>query len=294
MLSFGSLFAGIGGVDLGFERAGMNCKWQVEIDDYATRILEKHWPNVRRYRDIRDVRKLEYVDVIAGGFPCQDISNAGGRKGITGERSGLWKEYLRVICMVRPRYIIVENVAALTHRGLIPYSGTYTRAGMMRNGIVFRRQPLVPLTDVTGFSLWPTPTVMDHLENLNPRKDATATRSILLSQKVRMWPTPLSTDALKCPSDSLTRFVQDELKISFRKSRTRKYPTPTSRDWRTGSQNQEKRCHLNDIVSVKEKNNGKLNPGWVEWLMGFPIGWTELNASETQSSRKSLSLSGKE
>jgi DNA (cytosine-5)-methyltransferase 1 len=81
MMKFGSLFSGIGGMDLGLERAGMECRWQVEIDDYATKVLEKHWPAVPRFRDVREVGKhnLEPVDLIAGGFPCQDISNADPR-----------------------------------------------------------------------------------------------------------------------------------------------------------------------------------------------------------------------
>lgn len=68
LMTFGSLFAGIGGFDLGFERAGLVCKWQVEIDDYATKVLEKHWPSVHRERDIRQCGKhnLEQVDVIFG------------------------------------------------------------------------------------------------------------------------------------------------------------------------------------------------------------------------------------
>ncbi|MCK5333819.1 MAG: DNA (cytosine-5-)-methyltransferase [Candidatus Aenigmarchaeota archaeon] len=117
-LTFGSLFSGIGGMDLGFERAGMKCLWQVEIDECANKILKKHWPNVKRYKDIRAIRKIGYVDVIGGGFPCQDISNAGNREGITGKRSGLWKEFLRIIRMVRPKYVVVENVAALLNRGI--------------------------------------------------------------------------------------------------------------------------------------------------------------------------------
>lgn len=119
MLTFGSLFAGIGGLDLGLERAGMSCSWQVEIDDYARRVLAKHWPDVERHTDIRNCGRhnLRAVDLICGGFPCQDVSVAGTGDGLEGERSGLWREYLRIICDLRPRFIVVENVAALLARG---------------------------------------------------------------------------------------------------------------------------------------------------------------------------------
>ena len=121
MLTFGSLFAGIGGFDLGLERAGMQCKWQVEIDEYATRVLEKHWPGVRRWDDVRTFPPepaAEWkVDLICGGFPCQDISNAGSCIGIEGKRSGLWAEIVRVSGELRPRHILVENVSALLGRG---------------------------------------------------------------------------------------------------------------------------------------------------------------------------------
>ena len=119
-MTFGSLFAGIGGFDIGFERAGMECKWQVEIDDYATRVLEKHWPNVHRERDIRECGKhnLEYVDVICGGFPCQDISYAGRGAGLAGERSSLFFEAIRVARELQPRILVLENVAALLTRGM--------------------------------------------------------------------------------------------------------------------------------------------------------------------------------
>lgn len=119
-MTFGSLFAGIGGMDLGLECAGMECRWQVEIDPFATRVLAKHWPGVKRYGDIRgiDWSGVEPVDLIAGGFPCQDISSAGRGAGIEGAHSGLWAEYERAIRAVRPRYVLVENVAALLARGL--------------------------------------------------------------------------------------------------------------------------------------------------------------------------------
>ena len=130
-LTFGSLFAGIGGFDLGFERAGMVCKWQVEIDDYANRVLAKHWPNVHRERDIRTAgwHNLERVDVICGGFPCQDISYAGQGAGLDGERSGLFFEAIRVVRELRPRIVVLENVAALLTRGLDRVLGTLAEIG---------------------------------------------------------------------------------------------------------------------------------------------------------------------
>jgi len=120
-MTFGSLFAGIGGIDLGLERAGMECKWQVEIDPFCSKVLAKHWPNVERYEDVRRVGSdtLGPVDLIAGGFPCQDVSTAGEGAGIKeGTRSGLWFEFHRIICELRPRYVFVENVPGLLSNGM--------------------------------------------------------------------------------------------------------------------------------------------------------------------------------
>lgn len=128
-MTFGSLFAGIGGFDLGLGRAGMECRWQVEIDPHCQQVLAKHWPGVKRYGDIRTVTGIEPVDVVCGGFPCQDISNAGSRAGIDGERSGLWSEYVRLIRELRPRYVIVENVAALLGRGMGRVLGDLSACG---------------------------------------------------------------------------------------------------------------------------------------------------------------------
>lgn len=130
-ITFGSLFAGIGGFDLGFERAGMECRWQVEIDDYASRVLAKHWPGVHRERDIRTCgsHNLERVDVICGGFPCQDISYAGLGAGLDGERSGLFFEAVRLVRQLQPRIVVLENVAALLIRGLDRVCGTLAAVG---------------------------------------------------------------------------------------------------------------------------------------------------------------------
>lgn len=119
-MTFGSLFSGIGGIDLGLERAGMECRWQVECDPFCQDKLEKHWPRVARYGDIRKISgsDLEYVDVLAGGFPCQDVSLAGERAGIEeGTRSGLWFEFARIIGELRPRFVLIENFPGVLANG---------------------------------------------------------------------------------------------------------------------------------------------------------------------------------
>ena len=154
-LSHGSLFSGIGGFDLGLERAGFKTIWQVEIDDYCSQVLARHFPNATRYADIRSVhgmvahaesKRLERrrdgqegietepqrllsagsgqcesclapVDLITGGFPCQPVSHAGKRRGAEDDRY-LWPEMLRVIRDLRPSFVVAENVY-----GLVTYEG---------------------------------------------------------------------------------------------------------------------------------------------------------------------------
>jgi len=131
-MTVGSLFAGIGGLELGLEWCGMETRWQVELDPYARRVLEKHWPNVRRHDDIRTWPQpdTEPVDLICGGFPCQDISTAGKGAGIIhGERSGLYFEMLRVIREMGPRFVVLENVSNLLVRGLDVVLGTLAEVG---------------------------------------------------------------------------------------------------------------------------------------------------------------------
>lgn len=123
------LFSGIGGFSLGLERAGMRTVAFCEIDPFCQQVLAKHWPGVPIFDDIRKLKGshligrvngqlVTAIDVICGGFPCQDISVAGKGAGIQGERSGLWREYARLIRELRPAYAIVENVSALLGGGL--------------------------------------------------------------------------------------------------------------------------------------------------------------------------------
>lgn len=129
-MRFGSLFAGIGGIDLGLERAGMTCAWQVEIDPYCRRVLAKHWPRARHPKDVVGAgsHNLERVDVICGGFPCQPISHNG--HGLTDQdERWLWPEFARIIREVRPGFVFMENVAALVGRGLHAVLGDLSACG---------------------------------------------------------------------------------------------------------------------------------------------------------------------
>jgi DNA (cytosine-5)-methyltransferase 1 len=117
----GSLFSGIGGIELGLERAGgFETAWFVEWDAYAQAVLRKHWPGVPVYGDVRSIdwATVEPVDVLTGGFPCQDASIANPHgEGISGQRTGLWKHYLEAVRILRPKFVIAENVPNLLNRG---------------------------------------------------------------------------------------------------------------------------------------------------------------------------------
>ncbi len=214
--TFGSLFAGIGGLDLGLERAGWQCKWQVEIDEYARRVLAKHWPNVNRYSDVRTVgTELERVDLVCGGFPCQDVSlakhDAGG---IDGSRSGLWFEFARVLGILRPRIALVENVPGLFVRGIDRVLGGLAALG-------FDAEWSIVSACAMG-----APHTRERLFILG------------YSQEISPW-----RDQRQRPSGGGCRCLETDL--------------------------------------ANRGHTGPPNPTWQEWLMGFPLGWTDLEPSAT-------------
>ena len=114
-MNLGSLFSGIEGFGLGFERAGFQIRWQVEQDEFCNRVLRSHWPAVPRFPDVCEVgsRNLSTVDCITAGVPCQDVSVAGKRAGLAGERTGLFYEFARILREVRPAWFVFENVPGL-------------------------------------------------------------------------------------------------------------------------------------------------------------------------------------
>ncbi|PIE97504.1 MAG: DNA (cytosine-5-)-methyltransferase [Treponema sp.] len=118
-MTHGSLFSGIGGFELGAERAGIKTIWNCEINPFCRKVLKKHFPETHQYTDITKLKNPPYVDIISGGFPCQDISVANSKgKGLEGERSGLWREMFRIISEVRPRFVLIENSSNLLRKGM--------------------------------------------------------------------------------------------------------------------------------------------------------------------------------
>lgn len=155
-IRFISLFAGIGGFDLAFERSGMECVAQVEIDKNARALLDRCFPTVQRFDDVRQVGAHNLpsdVDIVCGGFPCQDLSVAGKRAGLAGERSGLFYEMARITNELGPSFLVWENVPGLlsSNRGLdflavltelerIGYCGAWTGLDARWFGLAQRRR----------------------------------------------------------------------------------------------------------------------------------------------------------
>jgi DNA (cytosine-5)-methyltransferase 1 len=166
----GSLFSGIGGLELGLERAGVgSVTWQVEINDYCRKVLARHWPNVTRHKDIKEVGKhnLTAVNLICGGFPCQDVSVAGKGAGLSGERSGLWFEFLRVIQQLQPSWVVIENVSGGKRRWLptvrhnlqdAGYQSTAIQISAFNVGAPHKRERVFVLaTNSNRVDLWQQP-----------------------------------------------------------------------------------------------------------------------------------------
>jgi len=131
-----SVFTGIGGIDLAFEKAGFEIVGQIEYDKFCNKVLAKHWPDVPRWGDILQVssnelkNKLGNIDIMVGGFPCQDISIAGKKAGIQiGNQSGLWFEFRRLIGDIHPKIVFLENVAAINIRGGVRVIGDLAEMG---------------------------------------------------------------------------------------------------------------------------------------------------------------------
>lgn len=267
-----SLCTGIGGIDLAAEWAGFTTIGQCEIDDYASRVLEKNFKGVPNFHDIRTITNErlrekgvdpESITVLSAGFPCQPYSLAGKGKG-DGDERDLWGEVKRCIGELKPKWFVGENTP-----------GLFARA----NQKYFRRI----LTDLTemgynvAWGIWGACDVgAPHKRErvfLCARNSGMASkrskkfregRTPNLAEFVEKFPTPLASDSIR------VRYSEESLrKVGAR---------------RTNGEYKLAGCNLSEYVAVHStasgksaKNGGKLNPTWVEWLMAFPLGWTALD-----------------
>jgi hypothetical protein len=296
MLTVGSLFSGVGGLDLGLERAGMKVIWQMEVDDYCLKVLAKHWPKVPRLGDIREINWKSQMSFVGASHASLSASLAVGKATTTTDGSGLnFFEPFAKYDLGTHSWRMYRGCSQLT-TGDLPdkYSGTWPKRGMIRNGIAYRPRTSEPLTLDGGSSLWRTPTASDshgHQYQYSRGNHGQMTPT-LVGQVKGMFPTPIARDSRSFKGARRSKNAQGSEPLAVV---VQTWPTPGATAWHsTGN-----RAKVRENASSDEEfhqmtagNFGQLNPEWVEWLMGFPPGWTDLGASGTRSSLKSRKSSG--
>jgi DNA (cytosine-5)-methyltransferase 1 len=258
MLNVLDIFSGIGGFSIGLEAASMQTVAFCEINPFCQKILTRHWPSIPIFSDIttinkEDLKTLPRIDVIAGGFPCQDISVAGKQKGITAKRSGLWKEFVRLINEIKPKYAIIENVANLRSQGLssvlqdlweIGYNAEWHCIPASAFGAPHRRDRIWIIAHPTcigkvGLSVGKEETEStpgDSCKNAtNP--DCQRLQGCGGFEEI----SPICT--------------QEQIGMYYCGRRVKQWSE--------------------EPLAVPRLKDNRLNPDWVEWLMGYPISWTD-------------------
>lgn len=260
-----SLFSGIGGLDLAAEMAGFKTVGQCEWADYPTKVLEKHWPDVPRWRDIRtltgdsfyDKTGMRTVDVISGGFPCQPFSVAGKRRGKEDDRtSGL--KCLELSRNSGPLGLLARTLLGSSTWRSTRCTLTWKVSATPSKRLLFR---LVPSTPRTGGTDAPLSGIERWKKNITGKDGEPI-----------LWKTPIASDSAN------REFYHNSWGEPNLSGMVKMWPTPIATDWKNrGCKDYRK----NRKHQLQTEVGGPLNPTWVEYLMGFPLGWTDLNASET-------------
>lgn len=280
------LFSGIGGFSLGLERAGMETVAFCECAAYTRKILNKNWPGIPVYEDVKTLTYerlkndgIQTVDLVSGGYPCQPFSSAGKRKG-QGDDRHLWPEMHRIIDDVRPTWVLCENVVGHITLGIDQVLSDLESSGYSCQTFG------VPAVAVDANHLRMRVWIVAYSNGIgcNIRGEATgrktggALRDLQGPNPTRLFPTPKASDATHGAS------TKEGAKRAFTRGHgislpqhTRLFPTPAARDYRSpNSKPYAERGGGKKGEQLPNFVGGQLNPNWVEWLMGYPIGWTAL------------------
>ena len=317
-MTIGSLFAGIGGFELAATWAGIEPLWSNEIDPFACKVLTKNFNHEIIQKDIREIGKhnLQPVDIISGGFPCQPFSQAGKRQGTDDDRY-LWPEMCRIIKELRPPGLLVKMLLGSSvwkmAKHLKGYSLTWRMKGITTKYLLFQLVPQGPGTAGIGSGLWPTITASDSREMPNKLKTGKIEKTkqggfkftrnkdgmsfgTSMREVVKMFPTPTAADTFtgNLKSSQQKEGVNHSINLP-QAIHMKMFPTPTASEVRQGWQDRSRgkkgtqESLSTEIIKQqggREQVKGQLNPPWVEWLMGYPPGWTDVGNTNPKESQE--------
>lgn len=275
-----SCFAGVGMTDIACEEAGFETTATAEIDPWNRDILRQRFPNAIHFQDVKDVSRVatslrfpQRPLLVTGGFPCQDVGPSGTGLGLAGDRSGLVRELLRIVHEFRPDYFMAENSSLLTQRGL---AFILSRLVAMRYHV---RWECLPAASVDA------PHLRDRCYIMARRTPFTVPSSAVEIGDFCAAPELIPS---KLPRAGMTHYQALYTTTPLVTRRTARLnaevihgtllPTPTKSDGTGGPGTTPKRTggkNLRTVLAERNKGNGRIDPTFVEWMMGLPMGWTD-------------------